>query len=93
MERFPAGTYRLRVQAANANTTPWTYTNSEWQTFTVHDNMLTITYNADGGTVSPGSQLVDQDSTYDLPTPTRSNAAFLAGTPTRDGRWSPTALP
>ncbi len=43
LERFPAGTYRLRVQAANANTTPWTYTNSEWQTFTVHDNMLTIT--------------------------------------------------
>ena len=63
LERFPAGTYRLRGQAANANTTPWTYTNSEWQTFTVHDNMLPITYNADGGTVSPGSQLVDQDST------------------------------
>lgn len=85
LERFPAGTYRLRVQAANANTTPWTYTNSEWQTFTVHDNMLTITYNADGGTVSPGSQLVDQDSTYDLPTPPRSNAAFL-GWHTNQGR-------
>ena len=33
----------------------------------------------------PGSQLVDQDSTYDLPTPTRSNAAFL-GWHTNQGR-------
>lgn len=77
LARFPAGTYRLRVQAANANTSPWTYANSAWQTFTVHENMLTITYNANGGTVSPGSQLVSADSTYDLPTPTRNNAAFL----------------
>lgn len=77
LKRFPAGTYRLRVQAANANTSPWTYANSAWQTFTVHEDMLTITYNANGGTVSPGSQLVSADSTYDLPTPTRSNAAFL----------------
>ena len=30
-----------------------------------------------GGSVSPGAELVSKNSTYDLPTPTRKNAAFL----------------
>ena len=75
MERLPAGTYRLKVQSTNSSN--WSYANSDWQTFTVKANSLTITYNANGGSVSPGSQLVSKDSTYSLPTPTRSNAAFL----------------
>ncbi len=75
MERLPAGTYRLKVQSTNSSN--WSYANSDWQTFTVKANSLTITYNANGGSVSPGSQLVSKDSTYNLPTPTRSDAAFL----------------
>ena len=75
IDRLPAGTYRLKVQATNGNN--WTYANSEYQTFTVKSGHLTITFNANGGSVTPGSELVSKNSTYDLPTPTRSNAAFL----------------
>lgn len=75
LERLPAGTYRLKVQATNGNN--WTYANSDYQTFTIKPGHLTITYNANGGSVSPGSKLVPATSTYDLPTPTRKNAAFL----------------
>ncbi len=75
MERLPAGTYRIKVQSTNANN--WSYANSAYQTFTVKENHLTITYNANGGSVSPGAELVSKNSTYDLPTPTRKNAAFL----------------
>lgn len=75
MERLPAGTYRLKVQSTNASN--WSYADSDWQTFTVKANQLTITYNANGGSVSPLSQLVAKDSTYQLPTPTHSSAAFL----------------
>lgn len=75
IERLPAGTYRLKVQATNANN--WTYANSDYQTFTIKKDYLTITYDANGGSVTPGSVLVSASSTYDLPTPTRSNAAFL----------------
>lgn len=71
----PAGTYRIKVQSTNANN--WSYANSAYQTFTVKENHLTITYNANGGSVSPGAELVSKNSTYDLPTPTRKNAAFL----------------
>lgn len=75
LDRLPAGTYRLKVQATNGNN--WTYANSDYQTFTIKPNHLTIAYNANGGSVSPGSELVSATSTYDLPTPTRKNAAFL----------------
>lgn len=64
-----------KVQSTNANN--WSYANSAYQTFTVKENHLTITYNANGGSVSPGAELVSKNSTYDLPTPTRKNAAFL----------------
>jgi hypothetical protein len=74
---LPAGTYRVKVQATNANTSPWTYTNSDYQTFTVKANSLTVTYNANGGSVSPSSELVTKGSTYSLPTPTKSGSAFL----------------
>lgn len=73
--QLPAGTYRLKVQSANSSN--WSYADSDWQTFTVKANSLTITYDANGGSVSPGSQLVAKNSTYNLPTPTRSDAAFL----------------
>ena len=75
MDTLPAGTYRVRVQSANANN--WTYSNSDWQTFTVKANSLTITFNANGGSVSPGMKFVTKGTTYDLPTPVRSKAAFL----------------
>lgn len=76
-EPLPAGTYRVKVQAANSNTKDWTYANSEYKEFTVKDGYLTVTYNANGGTVSPISQLVKQGSVYDLPTPKKTGAAFL----------------
>lgn len=75
MDTLPTGTYRVRVQSANAHN--WTYANSDWQTFTVRANSLTITYNANGGSVSPGTKFVTRGTTYDLPTPVRSGAAFL----------------
>jgi len=75
MDTLPAGTYRVRVQSANANN--WTYSNSDWQTFTVKANSLTITFNANGGSVSPGTKFVTKGTNYDLPTPVRSKAAFL----------------
>ncbi|MDO4516895.1 MAG: S-layer homology domain-containing protein [Bacillota bacterium] len=77
MDALPAGQYRVKVQSTNANANPWTYANSEYQTFTVKSGYLTITYNANGGTCATGSQLVKPWSVYALPTPTRSNAAFL----------------
>jgi hypothetical protein len=55
---LPAGTYRVKVQATNANTSPWTYANADYQTFTVQANALTVTYNANGGSVSPASTLM-----------------------------------
>lgn len=85
LDALPAGQYRVKVQAANANANPWTYANAEYQTFTVKSGYLTITYNANGGTCATGSQLVKQGVVYDLPTPTRSNAAFL-GWYTSDGK-------
>lgn len=85
LDALPAGQYRVKVQAANANANPWTYANSDDQTFTVKSGYLTITYDANGGTCTTGSQLVKQWSVYDLPTPTRSNGAFL-GWYTSDGK-------
>lgn len=85
LDALPAGQYRVKVQAANANATPWTYANSDYKTFTVKSGYLTITYNANGGSCSTGSQLVKPWTTYDLPTPTRSGAAFL-GWYTSDGK-------
>ena len=75
MDTLPAGTYRVRVQSANANN--WTYSNSDWQTFTVKANSLTITFNANGGSVSPGNKFVTKWTTFALPTPVPSKAAFL----------------
>lgn len=77
LEPLPAGTYRVKVQATNANATPWTYTNSEWKTFSVKEGYLTVTYNANGGTVSSKYQLTQPWTKYQLPTPTKSGAAFL----------------
>ena len=77
LEALPAGSYRVRVQAGNASTSPWTYTNSSYQTFTVQANSLTVTYNPNGGSVSPTSQLVTRYTTYQLPTPARDKHAFL----------------
>lgn len=36
-----------------------------------------ITYNANGGSVSPATQTIQAGKPYSLPTPTRKNAAFL----------------
>lgn len=78
MAALPAGTYRARVQSANANSPGgWTYANSDYKTFTIKANSITVNYNPNGGSVSPANQLVSKDSTYDLPTPKRTNAAFL----------------
>ena len=75
VEYLPEGTYRLKVQSTNSSN--WSYANSSYQTFTVKEGVLTLTYNANGGTVSPGAELVSVTDTYDLPTPKRSDAAFL----------------
>lgn len=75
IDLLPAGQYRLKVQATNANN--WTYADSSYQTFTIKANHLTVSYNANGGKVSPVSKLVPKGSVYDLPTPTKSGAAFL----------------
>ncbi len=85
MDALPAGQYRVKVQSTNANANPWTYANSDYKSFTVKSGYLTVTYNANGGTCSPASQLVKQRAVYDLPTPTRSGAAFL-GWYTADGK-------
>lgn len=77
LEALPAGTYRLRVQSGNASTSPWTYASSGNQSFSVRANSLTVTYNPNGGSVSPSSQLVTRYSTYQLPTPARDRHAFL----------------
>ena len=74
---LPPGTYRVKVQATNANANPWTYTNSDWHTFQVKQGYLTVTYDANGGTVSNQYQLTQPWSTYQLPTPTKTGAAFL----------------
>ncbi len=75
VEYLPEGTYRLKVQSTNSSN--WSYANSAYQTFTVKEGVLTLTYNANGGTVSPGAELVSVTDVYDLPTPKRSDAAFL----------------
>lgn len=85
IEALPAGTYRLKLQAANANALPWTYANSDYQTITVKEGQLTLSYNANGGSVSPQSTMVSSTGTYSLPTPTRNQAAFL-GWFTQDGQ-------
>ncbi len=77
LDPLPAGTYRVKVQATNANASPWTYTNSDWQTFQVKQGFLTVTYDAAGGTLSNKYQLTQPGSAYQLPTPTRSGYAFL----------------
>ena len=77
LEALPAGTYRVAVQAGNASTSPWSYASSPAQSFTVQANFLTVTYDPNGGSVSPSSQLVGRYSTYDLPTPARDRYAFI----------------
>lgn len=84
IDALPAGTYRLKLQSANSNTTPWSSANAPYQNFTVKSGQLTLTFNPDGGTVSQTSQLVSSSGKYDLPTPTKSKAAFL-GWFTEDG--------
>ncbi|MCF0122778.1 MAG: S-layer homology domain-containing protein [Ruminiclostridium sp.] len=84
-DALPAGQYRLKLQSTNANANPWTFANSAYKEFTVKPGVLTITYNANGGSCSTASQLVKQYTKYDLPTPTRSDAAFL-GWYTEDGK-------
>ena len=77
LEALPAGSYRLRVQAGNRNTSPVSYTYSDYQSFTVQANSLTVAFNPSGGAVSPASMLVKPYSTFVLPTPTRSKYAFV----------------
>ena len=77
LDPLPAGTYRVKVQATNANANPWTYANSDWQTFQVKQGYLTVTYDANGGSVNNKYQLAQRGNSYLLPTPTRSGYAFL----------------
>lgn len=84
LDALPPGTYRVKVQSTNASN--WLYADSDYQTFTVKQGYLTVNYHANGGTVSPGSQLFRQGSGYGtLPTPKKSGAAFL-GWYTSDGK-------
>ena len=54
-------------------------------------NTFTITFNPNGGSVSPTSQTVTYDSTYTLPTPTRTGYTFAGwysgGTKYTGGTW------
>ncbi|WP_320611562.1 S-layer homology domain-containing protein [Evtepia sp.] len=84
VDPLPPGQYRLKVQSTNANNN-YAYSNSEYQYFTVKSGYLTITYDPAGGAVSPTSQFVKANSIYNLPTPTKSGAAFL-GWYTKDGK-------
>ena len=77
LEALPAGSYRLRVQSGNASTSPWTYANSDYKTFTVQANSMTVTYDPNGGSVSPTSKLMTQFAVFDLPTPVRDRYAFI----------------
>ena len=77
IEALPAGTYRLRVQSGNASTSPWTYANSDYQTFSVQSNSMTVTFDPNGGSVSPTSKLMKQFASFDLPTPARDRYAFI----------------
>lgn len=77
IDALPAGDYRLKLQAASSTTNPWTYANADYLPFTVKADSLTITYDPNGGKVSPTSQMVKKSAAYDLPTPTKSGAAFL----------------
>ena len=85
IDALPAGTYRLKLQSANSNTTPWTSANAPYQTFTVKSGQLTLTFDPAGGKVSKTSQMVSSSGKYDLPTPTKSKSAFL-GWFTEDGQ-------
>ena len=83
LKPLAAGSYRIKVQATNANN--WTYANADYQYVEVKSGHLTVTYAPAGGTVATTATLVPANSTYALPTPTRSNAFFL-GWYTSDGK-------
>ena len=61
----------------NGGTTSPTVTSAQSWTAIWQNNSYTLTYNANGGTVSPSSKTVTYTSTYGtLPTPTRSGYSF-----------------
>ena len=76
------GTYRVLLQAYNSNFpgedgTGWAYTNGDYFTFIVTPANVTVTFDPNGGSVSPTTKTVTIGSTYGtLPTPTRTYYNF-----------------
>ena len=79
---FDDGTYRVLLQATNSNWagedgTGWAYTNGDYITFVVTPATVTVTFDPNGGSVSPTTKTVTIGSTYGtLPTPTRTYYNF-----------------
>ena len=76
------GTYRVLLQAYNSNFpgedgTGWAYTNGDYITFAVTPANVTVTFDPNGGSVSPTTKTVTIGSTYGtLPTSTRTYYNF-----------------
>ena len=62
---------------ANARDTIFSGEAIPWSNVTNTNTTVTVVYNANGGNLSPISQTVQPGSDYNLPIPTRKNAAFL----------------
>jgi len=79
LKNLAPGTYTITATLNDGNMVPETSyaNNTKTLTFTVTGASVTVTYNANGGTVSPASKTVVQGGTYGtLPTPTRAGYTF-----------------
>lgn len=80
---FESGKYRVQLQSNNSNYynedhSNWLYTDSDWFSFEVIDQIYTISYDANGGTGAPASQTKVHGDALTLSTvkPTRSGYEF-----------------
>lgn len=93
-----SGTYYVAVRSVSSMTNTGTgpsSTISAWSTpveFTVTQPTYTVTWNANGGSVSPTSSIVNQGSSVTAPTPTRTGYTFVRWTDTLSGDYTYTAL-
>ncbi|MCM1507959.1 MAG: InlB B-repeat-containing protein [Ruminococcus flavefaciens] len=80
--KLPVGDYIAYVSANNSNGNAGT----DNVKFTVREKDFTVTFNANGGSVSPTSKTVTYNQNYgDLPTPTRTGYTFAGWFTSADG--------
>ncbi len=93
-----AGTWYVAVRSVSSLTNTGSgpsSTISAWSSpvqFTVSQPTYTVTWNANGGSVSPSSSTVNQGSSVTAPTPTRSGYTFVRWTDTPSGDYTYTVL-